>query len=953
MHEPIDISKQLDQKLKEKGFELNKHSYRYGKRIDDATYINAFYDNRKGLYKIGGIQKFQSPLGGSSSGITWAFNNEADFWKKINEYLGETYAKGGNLEDSEKSCNFVKQLINGEISHDIEGESNKSKNSLIKATFDYLRRTKQADSKGGGYEPPFKKEETARLKDYSTKNNLWIDPKPYQNRLPNGQGFEQKVYFDSDTYVIKLNNGTAYNSWEDYLTSLLLHNYFFPDTTYELIGFIELDNEFRFAVKQQLIAENDELTDLNSVQKVMFENGFLPNRDNNYDYPELCIEVRDLHDRNVLTVDGNLYFIDTIFKVKDSEQFKQGGKIKTKEDAIAAAEEFLRNLPTAELESLKNKIRTTLKERLIEEEVILDKLLFDEKVINDKIQTLYEKDKVTIDSKEKMVISDERRALREQLQNRASKILNQTNIVGCLRNGGALVEFTDKKGLVHSNIPDYRNINTDFIGFDEETILTDAVPGYVPKINEEKFKSKGYIFDVIRIEPDGYLVAVNGYSEEGFEKRGFSYEKTGKHPEDFDQGYIIVTLDQLALINEYYYTKAKALNQKDADEQNKRVIAYYDSLPREKRDKHLNQPGFYRALPVAVKKKITEEKWNTLTLEEKESFYKPVKHYGAKRLVSKLDDKHMWISFHDMFNRFVNADALPYKGRDAYKLFEQGFYTKESAEIAAQKSPNTTYGHPLAFEYWHVFSEFLNWKIKDIKVQRETISEMRKLAIETSFGESNTNDALKSEYGILVKRQDGSKITPTDIDQISKAWQQINKTFGNLKDLASTNNLKISHTGNKYVFASKAAGMYVPDMQTIAVSNKFGDNQFNSIFAHETAHWIDNKLGQSQNKRYATDDYESISGQIAIAFRKNMNEASDSDYTNSSKECFSRAFEEFFSIENYGNEATLVYSNKPLDGVRTYFSEKDYVGKPAFESKIKPLIEKFLTINRDFLNFAV
>jgi hypothetical protein len=53
------------------------------------------------------------------------------------------------------------------------------------------------------------------------------------------EGAEQKVYLKDSEYVFKLNDSIYYTSWKDYLYNLLLHNYFFPDTAYELIGFIK------------------------------------------------------------------------------------------------------------------------------------------------------------------------------------------------------------------------------------------------------------------------------------------------------------------------------------------------------------------------------------------------------------------------------------------------------------------------------------------------------------------------------------------------------------------------------------------------------------------------------------------------------------------------------------------------------------------------------------------
>ena len=82
-----EVSKNVDSKLKELGFVFNNSNYRYGKTIDEQDYITAFYDKTKGLYKIRGTHKFKTPLGENSVGIQFDFDNEKEFYNKINEYL--------------------------------------------------------------------------------------------------------------------------------------------------------------------------------------------------------------------------------------------------------------------------------------------------------------------------------------------------------------------------------------------------------------------------------------------------------------------------------------------------------------------------------------------------------------------------------------------------------------------------------------------------------------------------------------------------------------------------------------------------------------------------------------------------------------------------------------------------------------------------------------------------
>ncbi|MCH6200769.1 hypothetical protein MMU07_14380 [Aquiflexum sp. LQ15W] len=103
-----------------------------------------------------------------------------------------------------------------------------------------------------------------------------------------------------------------FNSWKDYFLNLLLHNFFFPDTAYDLIGFTE-ENQKLYGVVRQAYVSITENTDLEKVKIFMGSNGFVCSRNNDYFNLELGIILEDLHDENVLTRNGILYFIDTVF----------------------------------------------------------------------------------------------------------------------------------------------------------------------------------------------------------------------------------------------------------------------------------------------------------------------------------------------------------------------------------------------------------------------------------------------------------------------------------------------------------------------------------------------------------------------------------------------------------------------------------------------------------------
>ena len=157
-----------------------------------------------------------------------------------------------------------------------------------------------------------KKQETETLTKFINDNNLWVNAVDLSNYV--SEGAEQKVYLKDEKTVTKLNDAIYYSLWLDYFYNLLLHNYFFPDTAYELLGFYK-DEEILFAVVNQPYVKANEKTDLQKVKVFMLSNGFENNRNNDYINKDLGIILEDLHDENVLTENGVLRFIDTVFYI--------------------------------------------------------------------------------------------------------------------------------------------------------------------------------------------------------------------------------------------------------------------------------------------------------------------------------------------------------------------------------------------------------------------------------------------------------------------------------------------------------------------------------------------------------------------------------------------------------------------------------------------------------------
>ena len=196
-----------------------------------------------------------------------------------------------------------------EIQRVISGKSKIKYESAIQTVLNYLTRSQESGTLAKT-DKHFKREETERLKQFIELENLWVPNIELNNYI--SEGAEQKVYLKDGKSVLKLNDAIYYISWIDYLHNLLLNNYFFPDTAYQLLGFFQTDSAL-YAVIEQPFVKATEKTDLNLVKKFMNNNGFINTRNNDYFNPDLGIILEDLHDENVLTQDGTLYFIDTVF----------------------------------------------------------------------------------------------------------------------------------------------------------------------------------------------------------------------------------------------------------------------------------------------------------------------------------------------------------------------------------------------------------------------------------------------------------------------------------------------------------------------------------------------------------------------------------------------------------------------------------------------------------------
>jgi hypothetical protein len=156
----------------------------------------------------------------------------------------------------------------------------------------------------------FKRQETKILIELINNQKFWVSNINFNDFV--SEGAEQRVFLKDSKTVLKLNDSIYYASWLDYFHNLLLNNYFFPDTAYQLLGFYK-ETEILYAVVSQAFVKATEQTDLQNVKTFLETNGFINNKNNDYHHPKLGIILEDLHDENVLTENGMLRFIDTVF----------------------------------------------------------------------------------------------------------------------------------------------------------------------------------------------------------------------------------------------------------------------------------------------------------------------------------------------------------------------------------------------------------------------------------------------------------------------------------------------------------------------------------------------------------------------------------------------------------------------------------------------------------------
>ncbi len=486
----------------------------------------------------------------------------------------------------------------------------------------------------------------------------------------------------------------------------------------------------------------------------------------------------------------------------------------------------------------------------------------------------------------------------KELKEANSQLFLIRNQIRALESGGKLRNIKDKNGSEYLNVPDFSSAKSQEIEFNDNTVLNQQVPGYIPLFDDQLLERTGIVLDAAEISPDIYVVSQK-------------YDRNAT-------SLVILNFDQLVLTTEYYETLIKARYKKDAEIRTERNKLNWEQLSDERKRRFYevnNIAALYKKIPASLRKKVNLSQYGAMTWKERDEFYPLYKREKSKRISGKFrKGSSMSMSNYNMYLSFIDPSAKR-SNRDAYMSM---------------------------WEYWQNYLKKLKIKLNDLDIARKNLSEVRKKGMETSFGKKGSTDKLRKKYGVYVKRQNGDAISPTEIKDIENAMDQVLEYYGDIRPLLRKWGTTVVHTGEVLVYARKALGVFYPAFKSVSASYKLGKIEFETTLAHELAHLMDYHMGTVQNKRFASDNYSSTFGLIGTRFREFMNKETNSGYLNSTVECVARAFEQYYAIKRYGNKSLKGYVEMlgPVESDTTYYNHPFHVNKDNFETHVKPLIEQ-------------
>ena len=300
-----------------------------------------------------------------------------------------------------------------------------------------------------------------------------------------------------------------------------------------------------------------------------------------------------------------------------------------------------------------------------------------------------------------------------------------------------------------------------------------------------------------------------------------------------------------------------------------------------------------------------------------------------------------WARYDDMVSMFSLCEA--------YK--DDPEITKNYGHVKARRSNPKHKGYirqtEIAFHdhYGPLLQELKDKKL-DMNLQKQDAADTHKKGEETSYGMSGRLDTLKKNFGVTIKKQNGTGFDSQQLKNISEALENVWNHYGKLDDVAIAFNLGISYAANTLQHARKAVGIFHPEYHAIGVSffeEKVADSKDSSmVLCHEIAHWLDFEKGNRDHFHYASDKSGTLENKIALKFKELVRKRNSGgkklgDYWYRTCECLARAMEEDYGLKH---------------DCYDFYNDQAYLTPEVFKKEIAPLVEQLLEENRKYFNLV-
>lgn len=154
------------------------------------------------------------------------------------------------------------------------------------------------------------------VEQYAKENNLWIPLEETFKWMRISGGNENDVHLSADGKIYKINNLINDKDILSLLERIKLHNQYFPQTFYDLVGFTGIEGGSIFPVLQQEYVKSENEASLQDIEDHMSRMGF-HKTEQEHAYTNGEVTINDLRPRNVLKdLHGNIYVIDAGLKME-------------------------------------------------------------------------------------------------------------------------------------------------------------------------------------------------------------------------------------------------------------------------------------------------------------------------------------------------------------------------------------------------------------------------------------------------------------------------------------------------------------------------------------------------------------------------------------------------------------------------------------------------------------